>query len=261
MDAIGRLDGKVAIITGARPRAGRGRGPAVRGRGRQGACSPTCSTTRARPSAADARRRRRATATSTSPTRTSGSPRSPTAEDALRPGRRARQQRRHPRLQRRSTSRTSTSFRRVIDVNLIGAFLGMKTVVAVDDARPAAARSSTSRRTAASEGLPYLGAYSASKWAVRGLTKSAAIELGRQRHPRQLGAPRRHRHADDAVRGRRPDDAPFYKRLPLTRIGTVDEVAPWCCSSPPTRPATSPAPSTRSTAATWPATAPSTGGW
>ena len=47
----------------------------------------------------------------------------------LRPGQHPREQRRHPRLQRRSTGTTPTEFRRVLDINLTGAFLGIKSVV------------------------------------------------------------------------------------------------------------------------------------
>ena len=45
--------------------------------------------------------------------------------------------------------------------------------------------------------------YAATKWAIRGMTKCAAMELGPQGHPGQLGAPRHDRHPDDPGARRR----------------------------------------------------------
>jgi 3alpha(or 20beta)-hydroxysteroid dehydrogenase len=69
------------------------------------------------------------------------------------------------------------SFRKVIDTNLIGAFLGMRAVI-----RPMQAGGGGSIINFSSpqglEGRYGMPAYTASKFAVRGLTKTAAIELG-----------------------------------------------------------------------------------
>ncbi len=65
------------------------------------------------------------------------------------------------------------SWQRVIEVNLTGTFLGMKTTV-----RGSIINISS---TAGLKGMAGLGAYSASKWGVRGLTKTAALELARDR--------------------------------------------------------------------------------
>jgi 3alpha(or 20beta)-hydroxysteroid dehydrogenase len=72
------------------------------------------------------------------------------------------------------------SWHRVVEVNLTGTFLGMKTAV------PSMKRNGRGSiinisSTAGLKGMAGLGAYSASKWAVRGLTKTAALELARDR--------------------------------------------------------------------------------
>ena len=72
----------------------------------------------------------------------------------------------------------AAEFRRVIDINLTGAFLGIKTVV--PSMRKAGSGSIINiSSNGGMEGLPNLAAYSSSKWALRGLSRSAAIELGR----------------------------------------------------------------------------------
>jgi 3alpha(or 20beta)-hydroxysteroid dehydrogenase len=112
-------------------------------------------------------------------------------------------------------------FERVMQVNVTGVFLGMRAVT----------RSMTSAgggsivnisSTAGLTGLPYLGAYVASKWAVRGLTKTAAIDLGPKGirvnsvHPGGIDTP--------MIADTSPD-APFYKRLPVSRMGSAEEAA------------------------------------
>jgi len=72
------------------------------------------------------------------------------------------------------------SWQRVIEVNLTGTFLGMKTTV------PSMRRNGRGSiinisSTAGLKGMAGLGAYSASKWGVRGLTKTAALDLARDR--------------------------------------------------------------------------------
>ncbi|MGZ8766640.1 MAG: SDR family oxidoreductase, partial [Acidimicrobiia bacterium] len=64
----------------------------------------------------------------------------------------------------------------------------------------------------------------ASKWAVRGLTKVAALELGRKGvrvnsvHPGGVKTPMTAAVGDEG-------DSDWYARLPVPRIGTVDDIA------------------------------------
>jgi 3alpha(or 20beta)-hydroxysteroid dehydrogenase len=114
-----------------------------------------------------------------------------------------------------------SDFENVMRVNVTGVFLGMKAVTrSMEQAGGGAIVNISS--TAGLQGLPFLGAYVASKWAVRGLTKTAAIDLGHKNirvnsvHPGGIDTP--------MVAGTTAD-APFYKRLPVPRMGSADEAA------------------------------------
>lgn len=111
------------------------------------------------------------------------------------------------------------SFRRVIDVNLQGAWLGMRT------AAPSLRRAGGGvivniSSIAGITGYAGIGAYVASKWGLRGLTKAAALELAPDGirvcsvHP---GAVRTAMTADF-------DDS-FTAAQPLPRFGEPEEVA------------------------------------
>ncbi len=112
-------------------------------------------------------------------------------------------------------------FDRVMRVNVHGVFLGMKSVTP-SMVRAGGGSIVNISSTAGLQGLPGLGAYVASKWAVRGLSKTAAIDLGNKGirvnsvHPGGIDTP--------MVAGT-SGDAPFYKRLPVPRMGTPDEAA------------------------------------
>lgn len=70
-----------------------------------------------------------------------------------------------------------SDWQRAIDINLTGVFLGMHAVVpSMKQANGGAIVNISS--TAGLVGYANLGAYVASKWGVRGLTKTAAIEFG-----------------------------------------------------------------------------------
>jgi 3alpha(or 20beta)-hydroxysteroid dehydrogenase len=112
-------------------------------------------------------------------------------------------------------------FDRVMRVNVGGVFHGMKAVTPSMTRAGGGAIVNISS-TAGLQGQPFLGAYVASKWAVRGLTKSAAIDLGPKGirvnsvHPGGIDTP---------MIGGLDTEAPFYKRLPIPRIGAPSEAA------------------------------------
>ncbi len=120
---------------------------------------------------------------------------------------------------------TLEHFRQVIDVNLVGVFLGMRAVIpAMREAGGGCIINTSS--TAGIQGYPGLGAYVSSKFGVRGLTKVAAVELGGDNirvnsvHPgpvdtEMLANP-------DAKRDEH-GDRPM--RIPISRMGRADEVA------------------------------------
>lgn len=114
-----------------------------------------------------------------------------------------------------------TEFQRVLSINLQGVFLGIKSVVPSMERAGGGSIVNTSS-TAGLQGQPMLAAYVSSKWAVRGLSKTAAMELGRRGirvnsvHPGGVDTP--------MIAGTDTEGA-WYKRLPVGRIGTVDDVA------------------------------------
>ena len=69
-------------------------------------------------------------------------------------------------------------YMRVIEVNQVGVFLGMRAVAKHMVERGSGAIVNISS-IAGMQGSPGAAAYGASKWAVRGMTKGAASELGR----------------------------------------------------------------------------------
>ena len=71
---------------------------------------------------------------------------------------------------------TEAEFRQVIDVNMVGAFLGMSSVVqAMTESGGGSIVNISS--TAGLTALPSIVSYIASKFAVRGMSKGAAVEL------------------------------------------------------------------------------------
>jgi len=73
---------------------------------------------------------------------------------------------------------TPEEFLRIVQVNQLGPFLGMQAVLPVMKEREGGSIVNIAS-TDGIKGMNGVAAYASSKWAVRGLTKSAAIELGR----------------------------------------------------------------------------------
>jgi len=121
---------------------------------------------------------------------------------------------------------TLEDFRRVIDINLTGVFLGMRAFAPGMCERRAGSIVNVSS-VAGLMGSPLLSAYAASKWGVRGITKVAAKELARfgvrvnSVHPGQI---------DTDMNARQREKTPelidrLIQGIPLQRIGTPQEVA------------------------------------
>jgi 3alpha(or 20beta)-hydroxysteroid dehydrogenase len=117
-------------------------------------------------------------------------------------------------------------YERVIRVNQIGCFLGMRTVV--EPMRAAGGGSIVNLSSV--EGLaavPLLIAYTASKFAIRGMTKVAALELGKDGirvnsvHPGMIDTSM----VSDALGGYEMPVDWVAKKVPLGRVGTADDIA------------------------------------
>ena len=113
----------------------------------------------------------------------------------------------------------------VIRINQVGVWLGMRAAIkAMKDAGGGCIINTSS--TAGLEGYPGLSAYVSSKFAVRGMTKVAALELGRYNirvnsvHPGPIDTPMIR---DPQLATRPPDDVSFA--APIPRVGDADEVA------------------------------------
>lgn len=126
----------------------------------------------------------------------------------------------------RLTDTTLEDYMKVIDVNQVGVFLGMRAVApAMINAGKGAIVNISS--IAGMQGSPGAIAYGASKWAVRGMTKSAATELGpfgirvNSIHPGLIETDMLHQiPAVDADGGER-----MTRRIPIRRIADPKEVA------------------------------------
>jgi 3alpha(or 20beta)-hydroxysteroid dehydrogenase len=124
------------------------------------------------------------------------------------------------------TETSVEEFRRVLDVNVTGVFLGMRTVAPTMVERQAGSVINISS-VAGLIGPPFLTAYAASKWAVRGMTKVAAKEFAQfgvrvnSLHPGQI---------DTDMNTRQREQTPelidkLIRGIPLRRIGQPEEVA------------------------------------
>jgi 3alpha(or 20beta)-hydroxysteroid dehydrogenase len=112
---------------------------------------------------------------------------------------------------------------RHIRINQLGCFLGMKAVVPAMERAGGGAIVNISS-VAGLRGSPGAFAYGATKWALRGMTKSAAAELASRKirvnsvHPGPIDT--------DMLKVRTPEqNAARVQQIPLKRMGTADEVA------------------------------------
>ncbi|RBM20310.1 3-alpha-hydroxysteroid dehydrogenase [Prauserella sp. PE36] len=121
---------------------------------------------------------------------------------------------------------TLADYERVIRINQVGAFLGMRSVV-----EPMSTAGGGSIVNVSSveglAGMPFLVAYTASKFAIRGMTKVAALELGERGirvnslHPGMIDT----QMVSDAAGGAEVDFSRVARRLALQRVGRPEEIA------------------------------------
>jgi NAD(P)-dependent dehydrogenase (short-subunit alcohol dehydrogenase family) len=123
------------------------------------------------------------------------------------------------------------SFRRVLDVNVVGVFLGMKHVLPVMLKQNKGSIINTAS-IAGIMGSPDIAVYSASKHAVIGLTKSAALECVNTGVRVNCVCPGMidSRMLSTIIAGRNPGNAPvpnerIVERIPARRLGQPSEVA------------------------------------
>ncbi|MGH3521146.1 MAG: glucose 1-dehydrogenase [Haloechinothrix sp.] len=118
---------------------------------------------------------------------------------------------------------SAEEFERILRVNVIGSFLGIKAVI--DPMKAAGGGSIVNISSqAAMQGIYGHSAYGASKWGMRGMTKTAALELGQfgirvnSVHPGAIDTPM----ISQFGLGRGPGSHPG---VPLNRVGLPEEVA------------------------------------
>jgi 3alpha(or 20beta)-hydroxysteroid dehydrogenase len=120
---------------------------------------------------------------------------------------------------------TRAEFQRVLDVNLVGCFLGTRLVGAgmVARGRGSIVNISSVDGMKAANGL---AAYNASKWAVRGFTKAAAMEFGHKGvrvnsvHPGGIDTAMGNPYAEAKTEVNKR-----YGMVPMQRVGDPVEVA------------------------------------
>src|ERR1700747_147764 len=126
--------------------------------------------------------------------------------------------------QPRTLMETDTElFERHLRVNQLGCFLGMKAVVPLMEQSGGGSIVNISS-VAGLRGSPGAIAYSATKWALRGMTKAAAIDLAPRKirvnsvHPGPIDTEMWHVRTPEQNRQR-------LQLVPMKRMGTVEEVA------------------------------------
>jgi 3alpha(or 20beta)-hydroxysteroid dehydrogenase len=124
------------------------------------------------------------------------------------------------------TDMSLEDYLRIVNVNQVGTFLGMRAV-----AEPMADAGGGSIVNISSieglAGMPYLTAYTSTKFAIRGMTKVAALELGPKGirvnsvHPGMIETDM----VKDAAGGHDIDLSPAAKRIALRRLGQPEDIA------------------------------------
>ncbi|WDD92180.1 glucose 1-dehydrogenase [Burkholderia sp. FERM BP-3421] len=123
------------------------------------------------------------------------------------------------------TELSTRDFERELSVNLVGTFVGLRTVAPYMIARKRGSIVNISSVDGL-RGVNALAAYASSKWGVRGLTKVAALEFGH--HGVRVNSI--HPGGVDTVMSN-PTGAPLeainphYANVPLQRVGLPDEIA------------------------------------
>lgn len=120
-------------------------------------------------------------------------------------------------------SESVENFRKVLDINLTGVFIGMKSVIPA--MKESGGGSIVNISSAAGlMGLALTAGYGASKWGVRGLTKIGAVELGTARirvnsvHPGMTHTPMTAQLGIEKGEGK-------YPNTPMGRVGEPHEIA------------------------------------
>ena len=121
---------------------------------------------------------------------------------------------------------TLDDYLRIVNINQVGTFLGMREV-----AKPMMAAGGGSIVNISSieglAGMPFLTAYTSTKFAIRGMTKVAALELGPHNirvnsiHPGMIETDM----VKDAAGGHDIDLSPAAKRIALRRMGQSEDIA------------------------------------
>ncbi|CAE6764272.1 3-alpha-(or 20-beta)-hydroxysteroid dehydrogenase [Paraburkholderia domus] len=123
------------------------------------------------------------------------------------------------------TALTKRDFERAVSINLVGTFLGIRTVATVMKSQRAGSIVNISSVDGL-RGVNALAAYVSSKWGVRGLTKVAALELGH--HGVRVNSI--HPGGVNTLMSN-PGGVPVeevnkaYKHVPMQRVGEPDEIA------------------------------------
>ncbi len=118
---------------------------------------------------------------------------------------------------------TAAEFERHTRINQLGTFLGMRSVISAFE-RTGSGVIVNMSSTVALRSAPNAIAYTASKWAVRGMTKAAALELA----PKNIRVNSVHPGPIDtdmlSVRSRE-ENLRRVQQVPMKRLGTKEEIA------------------------------------